>query len=189
MPADDAERWNARYRQGWHGDPHQPREILRLAEKYFQPRGLVLDIAMGLGVNAHWMLKKGFRVVGVDISSTAVLNVKRNHCELMAFICDLAEYTFPSRAFSTILNFYFLDRKLIFDFSRLLEPNGIAVVETLTTGMQQIKPELPAEFLLREGELRDLFTGWIIHYYQEGWQTSDHGGKKAVASIIAQLPG
>lgn len=68
-------------------------------------------------------------------------------------------------------------------------PNGFAVVETLTAGMLEIRPELPGEFLLQADELRDLFSGWTVHYYFEGWRDSEHGGRKAIASMIAQLPG
>lgn len=188
MPAIDADRWNARYRQGWHAVPHQPREILKCAEKYLPHGGLVLDLAMGIGLNAWWLMKHNYRVVGVDISSEAVFCAKQRNPELMAIIADLSEYYFPSKAFSAVLNFYFLDRSLLRDFARILVPNGIAVVESLTTDMLEIKPELPENFLLNKGELEDLFSGWTIHFYQEGWQSSDHGGKKAIASIIAQLP-
>ena len=189
MSADDAGRWNARYQQGWHSGAPQPREVLLRAAKLFHPDGLVLDLAMGMGANACWLLQNGFRVVGVDVSSVAVQFAKRQSQDLMAFIGDLGEYHFPPAVFSAVLNFYFLDRSVLSDLSRILIPNGFAVVETLTVDMLEIKPELPGEFLLQAGELRDLFSGWRVHDYYEGWRDSEHGGRKAVASIIAQLPG
>jgi len=188
MSADDAGRWNARYQQGWHSNESKPREVLSRAAQLFQPGSLVLDLAMGMGTNAHWLLQNGFRVVGVDVSSVAVQSAKHQNQNLMAFVGDLSEFHFPPAAFSAVINFYFLDRNVLSNLSQILIPKGFAVIETLTADMLKIRPELPGEFLLQAGELRDLFSGWIEHYYFEGWRDSEHGGKKAIASIIAQLP-
>lgn len=56
MSVDDAGRWNVRYQQGWHSDETKPREVLLRAAKFLQPGGLVLDLAMGMGANARWLL-------------------------------------------------------------------------------------------------------------------------------------
>ncbi len=189
MSADDAGRWNARYQQGWHSSESKPREVLSRAAQLFQPASLVLDLAMGMGANAHWLLQNGFRVIGVDVSSVAVQSAKRQNQDLMAFVGDLCEYHFPPAVFSAVINFYFLDRKVLGNLPRILIPNGFAVIETLTADMLEIRPELPAGYLLHAGELRDSFSGWKVHYYFEGWRDSEHGGRKAIASIIAQLPG
>jgi len=189
MSANDAGRWNARYQQGWHSNEPKPREVLLRAAQLFQPASLVLDLAMGMGFNARWLIQNGFRVVGVDVSSVAVQSAKRQNQDLMAFVGDLCEYHFPPAVFSAAINFYFLDRNVLGNLHRILKPDGFAVIETLTTDMLEIRPELPGDFLLHAGELRDSFSGWKVHYYFEGWRDSEHGGRKAIASIIAQLPG
>jgi len=189
MPGEDARRWNTRYRNGFVGAEPLPRAILQRALPYLQTAGLVLDLAMGLGVNARWLSERGFRVMGLDISSEAVFYAKKKCPQLMGFLADLDEYRLPEKTFSAILNFYFLKRDLILDFPRIIQPGGIAIVETLTVEMLRIRPEMPAEYLLQSGELPSLFPGWKILQYQEGWQISDHGGKKAVASLIAEFPG
>ncbi|HWQ03900.1 MAG TPA: methyltransferase domain-containing protein [Longilinea sp.] len=189
MAVEDAQRWNKRYRTAYYQQGSEPRVILERALPYLNQNGLVLDLAMGLGANARWMVERGYQVLGVDISNAAVFQAKKDCPQLMAVVADLNEYFFPAKAFSTILNFYFLDREIIRDFSRILQPNGIAIVETLTVDMLEIKPDMPEEFLLQNGELFQLFTGWNILEYQEGWRTSARGGKKSVASLIARLPG
>lgn len=188
MTSKDAERWNLRYRSGWTGSESQPRDLLKMALPFFQPGGLILDIAMGLGVNAHWLVQHGFSVAGMDISSAAVFSARQMDPQIMAVIGDLDDFVFPDDAFSGVINFYYLNRNLFKDLPRILKPGGIAVVETLTVGMLEVKPDLPVDFLLQNKELPDLFSGWNILFYNEGWQPSDHGGSKSVARLIARFP-
>lgn len=189
MPREDAERWNARYRAGFFGKEPKPRAILEHSLPYLRPDGLILDLAMGLGANARWLVQRGYRVMGVDISAVAVLQARASCPRLMAVIADLAEFYLPDHTFDAVLNFYFLDRAMLHDLARILRPGGIAIVETLTTDMRRIRPDLPEENLLQKGELRDLFSGWNILYEQEGWRESNHGGQKSVAGMIAQFRG
>jgi len=188
MASEDAERWNRRYRTAYYHGGTQPRAILERALPYISKNGLILDLAMGLGGNARWLIDRDYQVFGVDVSREAVFQAKKNCPKLMAVIGDLNEYNFPDKTFSTIINSYFLDRKIIKDFPRILQPKGVAIVETLTVDMLEIKPDLPADYLLQKGELIDLFAGWNIFEYQEGWRTSARGGKKSVASLIGGLP-
>ncbi len=189
MAKDDARRWNTRYRNGFYGAEPKPRAVLDHALPYLDSNGLTLDLAMGLGVNARWLVERGFRVMGIDISNEAVFYAKAHCPKLMAILADLDDLVLPAGYFSTLLNFYFLKRDLLADFPRILRPGGIAIVETLTLDMLQTHPEMPVEFLLQRDELPGLFVGWEILFYQEGWQPADHGGKKSIASLIARYPG
>lgn len=189
MPREDAARWNERYRAGFFGKGSKPRAIIERALPYLRPGGLILDLAMGLGTNACWLIQRGYRVIGVDISSVAVMQAKAGCPQLMAVIADLAELYLPEQAFDAVMNFYFLDRNLLHDLARIMRPGGIAIIETLMADMRQIRPDLPKENLLQKGELRSLFSSWDIHYEREEWQESDHGGQKSVAGMIAQLRG
>ncbi|TLN05573.1 class I SAM-dependent methyltransferase, partial [bacterium] len=164
----------------------RPRELLALALPYLRPRGLILDLAMGLGVNARWLVEHEFRVVGVDIASKAVLQAKRRCPPLMGVIADLNEFPIPTLAFDAVLNFYFLDRGLLQDLARIVRPGGFAIVETLMVDMLEIRPDMPREYLLQKEELPGFFSAWNILFYQEGWRASDHGGQKSIARLIAQ---
>ena len=68
MPVADAQRWNQRYREGQHAGFDRPRAFLLAQAAWLPTHGLALDVAMGLGANAAWLLSRGLRVIGVDIS-------------------------------------------------------------------------------------------------------------------------
>jgi len=65
------ERWNRR----WAGERAHastaPSEFL-VAEVAALPPGIALDLACGAGRNAVWLARHGWRVTGVDFSSTAL---------------------------------------------------------------------------------------------------------------------
>lgn len=189
MPIEDAIRWNERYRTNHAGDLQVPRPFLTEHVYLLPGSGLALDVAMGAGKNTAALLERGYRVIGVDISSTAVLRAKRSFPQLWAVIADLTQFHFPTHTFDLILNFYYLQRDLWPEFRRILKPGGILVFETLTRQMTEICPDISAPFLLEEGELRKAFQDWEILVYHEGWVSSENGKQKSIASLIARLPG
>ncbi len=188
MPIEDAIRWNERYQNNHDRDLQVPRSFLTEHLHLLPACGLALDLAMGAGKNTEALLERGYRVIGVDISSEAVLRAKRRFPELQAVIADLTRFYLPSRTFDVVLNFYYLQRELWPEFGRILKPGGLLVFETLTHGMQEMLPEIPGSFLLKPGELREAFKDWDILVYREGWVTGDHGHEKAIASMIARRP-
>jgi SAM-dependent methyltransferase len=189
MPSEDALRWNARYEQEEHnGWKSEPRDWLISHLDDLPSSGLALDVAMGLGENARVLLERGWHVVGVDISSRAVVAAKRKLPRLQAVVADLTELRFPSATFDLILNFYYLDRDLLRDYARILKPGGRLLVESLMQGMQQVKPQIQARFLLEPGELERLYADWEILDRREGWFNSANGHSKAISAILARKP-
>jgi len=190
MPVEDAERWNARYREDkrYLGEL-PPRGFLVENAAYLPPRGLALDAAMGLGGNAGFLMERGLHVVGVDVSWVAARQAKRRLPRLMAVVADLTRFHLPEDRFDIILNFYFLQRDLWPQYRRALRPGGILVIETLTQEMHEIRPDIDLQYLLGKGELRVAFSDWQILTYREGWVESETRHPKAVASLIARNPG
>jgi tellurite methyltransferase len=187
MPANDAVRWNKRYREDQPMSSHTARSFLVENRHYIPGSGLALDVAMGTGANAALLLECGLQVVGVDISAVAVQQAKQRYPQIMALIGDLSELSFPDRKFDVILNFYYLQRDLWADFRRILKPGGLLILETLNVGMLAIKPDTHPDFLLRPGELRQAFQDWDLIAYREGVVPSDHNHSKAVSSLVARL--
>jgi tellurite methyltransferase len=187
MAIEDALRWNQRYSQNY--DFYRqtiPRNWLVDHAAEIPENGIALDLAMGLGENAGYLLKRGWRVIGVDISIIAVRKAQTKFPNMLAVVADLTDNLFVGAGFDLILNFYFLQRKLVHQFKSLLKPGGFVLMETLMMPMKSIKPDIPVEYLLQEGELRTLFDTWNILDYREGWFTNSSNGQKAIASVFAK---
>jgi len=191
MPSDDARRWNARYSEqgGRYARFTRPRPFLLHCASHLPASGLALDVAMGLGGNAGFLLSRGLRVIGVDISITALRQARARHPGLMAYLADLSEfYTLPAETFDVILNFYYLQRELWPQYERALRPGGLLIIETLTQEMLARLPETDPAYLLAPGELKAAFPGLETLEYAEGWTVSDSGHARASACLAARKP-
>lgn len=186
MPAGDAARWNARYQQAKYTTSEGPRSFLVRHADLLPQEGLAIDVAMGLGGNAGFLIQRGLKVIGVDISDTAVRRARQLHPGLMAVIADLTHFSLPAAAFDVILNFYYLQRDLWPAYHRALRPGGLLVFQTLTQEMRQSQPDVDPAYLLAPGELRRAFDDMEILFYEEGWEASRSGSPRAVASLIAR---
>jgi 2-polyprenyl-3-methyl-5-hydroxy-6-metoxy-1,4-benzoquinol methylase len=71
--------WDERYRKQdtpWeNGQPHP--EMQRLFNHYITSGQAVLEIGCGLGTNARWLAKAGYKVIAIDISATAITTAKQ----------------------------------------------------------------------------------------------------------------
>jgi len=189
MPKDDALRWNSRYLDDERYTTFaQPRSFLVKNAHLLPPKGLALDVAMGLGGNAGFLLTRGLRVVGVDISAIAVQQAGKRFVGLMAVIADLTNFHIPADTFDVILNFYYLQRDLWPQYLLALRPGGVLFIETITQEMLQLQPDTDPAYLLAPGELRQAFASWEILVYREGWEDSRGGRRHPVASLVARKP-
>ncbi len=190
MSNNDALRWNARYSQDErYSTFSRPRPFLVENAHYLPAGGLALDVAMGLGGNAGYLLEHGMHVVGVDISSVAAKQAKARLPGLMAVIVDLTCFHIPPLTFDAILNFYFLQRDLWPLYRSALRPGGVLFLETLTQEMLRLQPDTDPAYLLAPNELLQAFADWEILVYREGWEESRGGRLHAVASLVARIPG
>lgn len=189
MTKNDALRWNARYLQDERYNSFvRPRPFLVENARFLPAHGLALDVAMGLGGNAGYLLERGLRVIGVDISSVAIKQAKERLPGLMAVIADLNTFYIPPGSFDAILNFYFLQRDLWRLYWSALRPGGVLFLETLTQEMLNIQPDMDPAYLLAPGELPKAFAGWEILSYREGWEASKGSRLHPVASLVARIP-
>jgi tellurite methyltransferase len=192
MPAEDAVRWNSRYREDARNKFDPPRSLLVDHSTIIPTSGLALDIAMGLGGNTNFLLNHGLRVIGVDISYVALSKVKRKLPNLMAVVADLQRFSIPNSRFDVIIDFLYLQRDLWLPMTRGLKLGGVIFIECLTVDMLSIHPEIDQGFLLKAGELKkSFFSGepqkfLDILYYNEGWKNIDKSHPRAVASLIAR---
>jgi tellurite methyltransferase len=178
MSSDQA-RWNDRYR---HQDsPANPAGWLVEHQSLLPAPGLALDVAMGLGGSAGWLIERGWRAAGADIAEVAVRRAKARWPALLAFVADLERIALPGRAFDLILDFYYLDRALWPRFRRALKPGGLLLMETFARSPQGDDPGMNPAYMLEPGELRAAFADWEVLDYREG----ERGGRQA-AGIVAR---
>jgi tellurite methyltransferase len=192
MPTPDAFRWNSRYQAGADNASDLPRSLLVDHMNLLPTQGLALDIAMGLGGSAGFLLQHGLRVIGVDISSVAVSRAKKDFPALMAVVTDIERFYIPPDTYDVILNFLFLQRDLWLSIQYGLKLGGILFMECLTDEMLSVHPEIDPIYLLKPGELQHAFidsplpVDLEILYYFEGWSTSANAHRRATAALVAR---
>jgi tellurite methyltransferase len=184
----DAIKWNDRYRDGVEPAFTLPRSFLIEAASLLPRSGLVLDVAMGLGGNAAFLIERGCRVVGFDVSDVAVRRAKQQLPGLMAAVIDLVRFDLPADRFDVIINFYYLQRRLWPIYKRAIRWGGVVIVETLLIDTLQVRPDYNPDYLLQPHELRRAFEDWNVLIYREGWQSKDCESARAVASLVARKP-
>jgi len=192
MPTEDAIRWNSRYQEDPHNSFELPRSLLQDHADIIPTRGLALDVAMGLGGNANYLIQLGLQVIGVDISFIAMSKAKNRFPTLMAVVADLANFYIPQNTFNVVINFLYLQRGLWLPMTRALKNGGVLFIECLTDDMLAVHPDINPVYLLKPGELMHAFshdeigTSMEILFYSEGWQLTTTSHPRAVANIIAR---
>ncbi len=183
------QEWDERYRQD-RAMPEEPAALLVDNRALLPAGGRALDIAMGSGRNALYLASLGFQVTGIDASRVAVAfcqdRAARLGLTVEAIVADLERYRLPVAEYDVVANFYYLQRNLAGPIARALKSGGVLLFETYTIDQLQYGhgPKDPT-FLLRPGELREMFPALDTLFYHEGVIPGDRG-PKAVAQLIAR---
>ena len=187
--SDAAKEWDERYRQG-PGMPEEPSALLIENRALLPTGGCALDIAMGNGRNALYLASLGFQVTGVDVSRVAVAlsreKAERLGLAVKTVVADLEDYRLPVDTYDLVINFHYLQRSLAGPIVQALKRGGVLVFESFTIDQLQYGygPKDPA-FLVRPGELREMFAGLETLLNYEGVIEGDRG-PKAVAQLIGR---
>ena len=189
---EDRKRWDEKYREG---ESKLNRDASTILKKYFRilPGGRALDVAAGEGRNAIFLAEHGFDVEAVDISKVALRRARKfaqaRGVKIRIVVADLDTYPIPKEVFDLIIDFYFLNRRLIPRIKRGLKKGGMVVFETYLIGQKTCGLEGPAnpKYLLKPNELLRLFRDFRILFYREGI-FREGPKRKTIASLIAQKP-
>lgn len=150
------------------------------------PRGKALDIAMGEGRNGVFLAKRGFDVLGIDISDVGLQKAhalaKANNVTIETKVVDLEGYQLEKNAYDVILCTYYMQRDLFPQIKEALKPGGMAIIETYNTDYLKYAG-FPRKYLLDVNELLHTFKDMKIIRYQEF-----DNGKEAYSSILFQRP-
>lgn len=152
----------------------------------------VLDLACGKGRSGLILARRGIEVVFADRSASALHDIEQHlsHDSLpgQAWQVDLEQADskpLAGKVFRSIICFRYLYRPLIPEILGAVEPGGMVIYETFTTENRRYgRPNNP-DFLLKPGELAEIFNDWQqIHYYEGLQQDPD----RAIAQVIARKP-
>ncbi len=187
---EDQKRWDLKYGEKKFEPGRGASTILKKYIRLF-PGGKALDLAAGEGRNSVFLAERGFDVEAVDISRTALNRAKRSALSrgvrIKTVAADLDTFAIPKARYDLILDFYFLDRRLIPEIKRGLKKDGMVVFETYSTDQGDMAAGGPSKtkYLLKPNELLRLFRGFHILFYREGI-FREGGKRKAIASLIAK---
>jgi 2-polyprenyl-3-methyl-5-hydroxy-6-metoxy-1,4-benzoquinol methylase len=187
---EDQGRWDKKYREKKFELNQDANSILKKNIRLF-PKEKALDVAAGEGRNAIFLARNGFNVEAVDISkiglSRARKLAKAQGVKIKTIMADLDNYSIPSGHYDLIIDFYFLDRRLIPKIKKGLKKGGMVVFETYTSEQKDLGTGGPKglKYLLRPNELLRLFQDFRILFYREG-VFREGGKRRAIASLIAQ---
>lgn len=183
----DRTHWETR-----HADSHsQASPSPFLVENADHIRGRVLDVACGKGHNGLFLARRGNSVEGIDIAFSALIdanNVALAENLPARFIqADLDDFPLPIERYDAVINFRFLNRRLLPSLASALKPGGVLAVETFLIDQKEIGHPRNPDFLLRRGELRDAFRSLEELRYEEGlFDVAD--GKAHLARLLARRP-
>ena len=170
MARQDRERWDERYRTGDWADVDEPARIVKDAEAWLDPPGLVLDLASGAGRNSLHLASKGFTVPVYPVHT------------------DLECFSLPEAAFDVVVNSRFLLRSLFPKLRITLRPGGLLLFETFSVDeIDVLGGDIRLDFALERGELRTAFVDYELLLYEEGIFEEDEG-ERGLARMIARKP-
>jgi SAM-dependent methyltransferase len=187
---EDQKRWDKKYLERM---PDLDQGSNTILKKYLRilPKGRALDLAAGEGRNALFLAENGFEAEAVDVSPVAITRVRKSAkvrgVKVKAVVADLDTYRIPPGHYDVILNFYFLDRRLIPRIKKGLKKGGMVVYETYTAEQKKLGTGGPGQdkYVLKPNELLRLFRGFHVLFYREG-VFKEGGKRRAIASLIAR---
>ena len=184
--------------------PHSPliEQYLAQLQSVVEEKQLpVLDLACGSGRNGLYLVENNMSVTFADVNREALEQIQQSlpcdsaskqtlsHCWHVDFEQD---NTTPLRdkCFAAVMVFRYLHRPLFKQIKSAVKPGGLVIYETFTEQQAQFgRPKNP-DFLLKSGELLELFAGWEILHSFEGVVNSSlqSNAQQAIAQIVAVKP-
>lgn len=169
--------WDQMYRNRslneipWH--TKQPdRHLIRLINEKKIKQGLVLDLCSGDGTNSIYLASKGFQVMGVDISPTAV-NIAKSRSKERKLSCDFHVGDVLKFKYDKTFDFIF-DRGCFHHISKKNKPKYVKLVRSLLRSKGKLyllcfsDKNPPYEKNLSKKDIKDYFSeDFHIHFIKD----------------------
>ena len=81
---------------------------------------------------------------------------------------DLEKIELPPSHYDLVLNFNYLQRSLVPQIKKTLEPSGWVIFETYLSDQSKASDPISPDYLLRHNELLDFFGDFRVLYYRAG---------------------
>jgi SAM-dependent methyltransferase len=127
-------------------------------------RGPVLDVASGPGRHARFFAARGLEVVAVDRERREIPGVRFVQADLEAGTA----WPFAGQRFGAIVVTNYLHRPLFKSIEDSLGEGGVLIYETFMVGNERFGRPSNPDFLLREGELVEVFSSLDVLAFEEG---------------------
>jgi 2-polyprenyl-3-methyl-5-hydroxy-6-metoxy-1,4-benzoquinol methylase len=186
----DQQRWNERFNKRGFALGKEANLFLK-RHAHILPKGKALDLATGEGKNAVFLAQHGWEVDAVDISPIGLKKVRRlakeNGVAIDTRLADLDAFQIDREGYDVILNFYFLNRRLIPKIKKGLKRGGKVIFETYLVDQRHLGTGGPKDpkYFLQHNELLHQFKDFRVIRYREGIFT-EGGKRRALASLIAE---
>ncbi len=183
-------RWDERYSEGDWVDVRGPTPLLLDAQEWLPSGGTAFDAACGAGRNALWLARRGWRVVGVDLSIEGLrllrARMRPGQDRIQPVLADLAHPPLAPRSLDLAVNSFFLLRPLLPALIDGLRPGGLLLFETYSVlELEALGGDIRREFTVERGELLEFAAGLEILLHEEGIFEREEG-ERGLARLIAR---
>ncbi len=147
---------------------HAPSAWVRRFAPLIRPGGHVLDLAAGGGRHAQMLLDMGFRVTAVDRNVAALQPLVGPHCTVREIDLENGAGWPLGGGYDGIVVANYLHRPLFPAFTGALAPDGVLIYETFAIGNERFGRPSNPDFLLRPGELLEVFAVLTVIAFEQG---------------------
>jgi len=187
------EKWNQRYSEM--AEAGEPAKVLTDFSHLLPAEGIALDLACGLGANALFLARQGLTVQAWDTSQVALTKLQASAaCQRLKIQTrqrDCEQHPPEPETLDVLVVSHFLYRPILNALVESLRPGGLIYYETHTLERpgHVTGPSNP-DYLLKPGELLDVFGQLQVHTYREDGMVGDlQKGWRGKASIVASKAG
>jgi len=139
------------------------------ARKWLPATGRALDLAAGGGRHTQFLLDLGLDVVAVDIDTSRLQETGMQGADILTADLETEVWPFLEEDFDVVLVSNYLWRPHFSEIRRSLKPGGMVLWDTFAVGNEAYGRPSNPQFLLREGELLEAFSGFQILDFAEGY--------------------